>query len=483
MKLIFMLLDEERDEIQTFSVPHKADIINAQAHSTQRPRPVKSPRNMTSSKHAKSRVKSPSRKVVRIKFNISENPDDDVLHGAELRLYRQRAVLPPPSRRKRRSASSTIYENQSLSVPSKFNVVVNNVEGDAAAQEVFDYRHHISIYEILNPVEETEREKKDKVLLDSRLVYTASNTGGWESFNVRSAFAKWMHEPEHKHAQVLEVEVMTEDGLVVDATKHLRLRRSPVDPEHNDRVKERNIPDGELFAGSNVEEVASVTEGSTDPPSTAVGTTPMNLHSKSSSVKTHRKKTTKTGDPLPTVHPKHVVRSSGTKQTISSRQLSSTQSSEYRDDDVQPILVAYTDDKRTVAAKHSKRAAGQSVGNASGGGTNRKKTSSVKTAWCRRHSHYVDFVEVEWDDWIIAPPGYDAFFCNGSCPTILPDHLNATNHAQVQSLYHSIDPRIVPGPCCVATELSPISMLYIDETDKVVLRNYPDMVAESCGCR
>ena len=96
---------------------------------------------------------------------------------------------------------------------------------------------------------------------------------------------------------------------------------------------------------------------------------------------------------------------------------------------------------------------------------------------------YVDFAEVEWDDWIIAPPGYHAYVCAGTCPMMLADHLNATNHAQVQSLLHSVSSRLVPAPCCVPTALSSISMLYVDESDKVVLRNYRDMVVEACGCR
>jgi len=91
--------------------------------------------------------------------------------------------------------------------------------------------------------------------------------------------------------------------------------------------------------------------------------------------------------------------------------------------------------------------------------------------------------EVEWDDWIIAPPGYHAYVCAGACPMMLADHLNATNHAQVQSLLHSVSSRLVPAPCCVPTALSSISMLYVDENDKVVLRNYRDMVVEACGCR
>ena len=96
---------------------------------------------------------------------------------------------------------------------------------------------------------------------------------------------------------------------------------------------------------------------------------------------------------------------------------------------------------------------------------------------------YVDFAEVEWDDWIIAPPGYHAYVCAGACPMMLADHFNATNHAQVQSLLHSVSARLVPAPCCVPTALSAISMLYVDEKDEVVLRNYRDMVVESCGCR
>lgn len=34
---------------------------------------------------------------------------------------------------------------------------------------------------------------------------------------------------------------------------------------------------------------------------------------------------------------------------------------------------------------------------------------------------------------------------------------------------------------CVPTELSAISMLYLDENEKVVLKNYQDMVVEGCG--
>ena len=102
---------------------------------------------------------------------------------------------------------------------------------------------------------------------------------------------------------------------------------------------------------------------------------------------------------------------------------------------------------------------------------------------CRRWPLYVDFGEVGWNDWIVAPAGYQAFYCSGECPYYMPDYLNATNHAVVQALVHSIDPSLVPRPCCVPTRMRPISMLYIDGDDKVVIKNYQNMVVEACGCR
>ncbi|KAG7280172.1 hypothetical protein CRUP_037756 [Coryphaenoides rupestris] len=70
---------------------------------------------------------------------------------------------------------------------------------------------------------------------------------------------------------------------------------------------------------------------------------------------------------------------------------------------------------------------------------------------CRRSE------DVGWQDWIIAPQGYLANYCHG-------ESLNGTNHAILQTLVHSLDPRGTPQPCCVPVRLSPISMLYYDKT-------------------
>lgn len=36
---------------------------------------------------------------------------------------------------------------------------------------------------------------------------------------------------------------------------------------------------------------------------------------------------------------------------------------------------------------------------------------------CCREKLYISFEEIGWNDWIIHPPGYDAYFCRGTCST------------------------------------------------------------------
>ncbi|KAH0620242.1 hypothetical protein JD844_020332 [Phrynosoma platyrhinos] len=146
-----------------------------------------------------------------------------------------------------------------------------------------------------------------------------------------------------------------------------------------------------------------------------------------------------------------------------------------------PLLVTFGHDGRGPASALTRRRAKRSPKGPGGGGPGGRAQRKNKKN-CRRHALYVDFSDVGWNDWIVAPPGYQAFYCHGDCPFPLPDHLNSTNHAIVQTLVNSVNGSI-PKACCVPTELSAISMLYLDEYDKVVLKNYQEMVVEGCGCR
>ncbi|XP_052008949.1 bone morphogenetic protein 16 [Xyrauchen texanus] len=110
------------------------------------------------------------------------------------------------------------------------------------------------------------------------------------------------------------------------------------------------------------------------------------------------------------------------------------------------------------------------------------KLKRLSRARCRRHPLHVDFKDVGWNKWIVAPSGYDAFFCLGECHFPLADHMNSSSHAMVQTLVNSVN-GAVPRACCVPTALSPIALLYLDQEERVVLKNYQDMVVEGCGCR
>ncbi|KAL8172934.1 UNVERIFIED_CONTAM: hypothetical protein K2H54_033938 [Gekko kuhli] len=118
------------------------------------------------------------------------------------------------------------------------------------------------------------------------------------------------------------------------------------------------------------------------------------------------------------------------------------------------------------------------AGRAAGRGPGKKAKSR-----CSRKALHVNFKELGWDDWIIAPLDYEAYHCEGVCDFPLRSHLEPTNHAIIQTLMNSMDPEATPPSCCVPAKLSPISILYIDAGNNVVYKQYEDMVVETCGCR
>ncbi|XP_055299922.1 protein decapentaplegic-like [Sitodiplosis mosellana] len=147
---------------------------------------------------------------------------------------------------------------------------------------------------------------------------------------------------------------------------------------------------------------------------------------------------------------------------------------------MQPFLMTYTDDgrykQRVIRDLKTNR------GRRTPHRRNNKRRGEGREL-CQRKPLYVDFSNVGWDDWIVTPNGYDAYYCHGECRFPFADHLNTTNHAVVQTLVNSINSDLAPKACCIPTQLKPISMLYLDDQNKVVLKSYQDMVVVGCGCR
>lgn len=137
-------------------------------------------------------------------------------------------------------------------------------------------------------------------------------------------------------------------------------------------------------------------------------------------------------------------------------------------------------EKESISRRKRKRSAGASSSSSSKKGG--RKRGRRRERSCKRNSLYVSFESVGWNDWIVAPTGYDAYYCQGTCNFPLSRFMNATNHAVVQTLVNDVDKAAAPKTCCVPTRLGEISMLYLDRS-QIVLKTYPEMVAQECGCR
>ncbi|XP_077599220.1 bone morphogenetic protein 8A [Stigmatopora nigra] len=101
---------------------------------------------------------------------------------------------------------------------------------------------------------------------------------------------------------------------------------------------------------------------------------------------------------------------------------------------------------------------------------------------CKKHELYVSFSDLGWKDWVLAPTGYSAYYCDGECFYPLGACMNATNHALIQQVVHMLKPDEVPKACCAPTKLSPISVLFYDDNNNVILKKHRNMVVKTCGC-
>ncbi|XP_042327270.1 nodal homolog 2-A-like [Sceloporus undulatus] len=100
---------------------------------------------------------------------------------------------------------------------------------------------------------------------------------------------------------------------------------------------------------------------------------------------------------------------------------------------------------------------------------------------CKRVDMMVDFEKTGFGKWILHPKKYNAYRCEGECPTPVDETFKPTNHAYMQSLLKFYHPSRVPCPSCVPVKLSPLSMLYYEESG-VKVRHHEDMIIDECGC-
>ncbi|XP_076122636.1 growth/differentiation factor 10 [Alosa pseudoharengus] len=103
---------------------------------------------------------------------------------------------------------------------------------------------------------------------------------------------------------------------------------------------------------------------------------------------------------------------------------------------------------------------------------------------CSRRYLRVDFADIGWSDWVLAPKAFEAFYCAGTCRFPIPKVVRPSNHATIQSIVRAVG--IIPGipePCCVPDKMSSLPVLYLDPERNLVLKVYPGMSVETCACR
>ncbi|CAG9828238.1 unnamed protein product [Diabrotica balteata] len=141
--------------------------------------------------------------------------------------------------------------------------------------------------------------------------------------------------------------------------------------------------------------------------------------------------------------------------------------------ELKPFLVIYThsQQRRTMTHRRQKR-----YTNCDSGITE-----------CCRESLYISFTEIGWDDWIIKPEGYNAYFCKGSCTTAAAMTLSASQHNSIlQKVMKGHEKRRIAGPeitpCCAAKQFQPLQLVYMHSNKTLTTKLLSNMIVESCGC-
>ncbi|XP_019627503.1 PREDICTED: transforming growth factor beta-2-like isoform X1 [Branchiostoma belcheri] len=99
---------------------------------------------------------------------------------------------------------------------------------------------------------------------------------------------------------------------------------------------------------------------------------------------------------------------------------------------------------------------------------------------CCLRELYIDFQrDLGWK-WIHAPRGYNANFCAGSCPYLWSTDSQVT-HSTIIGLYSTLNPHASASPCCVPSELEPLTILYY-QGRKPRIEQLSSMVVTSCKC-
>ncbi|XP_060537411.1 inhibin beta chain-like [Cylas formicarius] len=140
--------------------------------------------------------------------------------------------------------------------------------------------------------------------------------------------------------------------------------------------------------------------------------------------------------------------------------------------ELKPFLVIYTHSQQRRSFVHRRQ--------------KRSLDCKVSPNECCRESLYVSFEEIGWNDWIIKPEGYNAYFCRGSCTTPTAIMNSASHHNSIlqkvmgKNSQRGARPELTP--CCAATQFQPLQLVYMDGNKTLTTKLLSNMIVETCGC-
>lgn len=109
------------------------------------------------------------------------------------------------------------------------------------------------------------------------------------------------------------------------------------------------------------------------------------------------------------------------------------------------------------------------------------RTCGNTPSHCCRQNLYVNFRDLGWGDWIIAPRGYYANFCMGSCNG-RRGYSYHNFHTHILEEYRNRNPYASIHPCCAPTKLRSMSLIYFDADLNIIKTDLPKMIVDECGC-
>ena len=104
---------------------------------------------------------------------------------------------------------------------------------------------------------------------------------------------------------------------------------------------------------------------------------------------------------------------------------------------------------------------------------------SIRGNRCCKQPLYISFKEIGFDNWIIAPEGFNANFCAGKCDFL--DFVFSSHSVLLDRYRRQWRKRDIPS-CCSPKKMSPISLLYLADDSSIIKKDIPDMILDECGC-